>query len=61
MRAALTVHGHPSLVKMALFDLFMEFEIFLGQMTFNDLKTHGEKFPKYESSCLKLAKKLVGV
>ena len=52
LRAALTVHGHPGPVQkiaiMALFDLSMEFEIFLGQMTSLEvlLKCHSLTFSK---------------
>jgi hypothetical protein len=41
LRAALTGHGHPGpllkIAKMALFNPFMKFEIFLGQMSSFDV------------------------
>ena len=57
LRAALTVPGHPGPVwkfaKMALFDLCMEFEFFLGQMTSFEvlLKCHSLTLSK---KCLRL-------
>ena len=57
LRAGLTVHGHPGpvwkIAKMALFDLCMEFENFLGQMTSFGvlLKWHSLTFSK---KCLRL-------
>ena len=57
LKAALTVHGHPGplqkIAKMALFDLCMEFENFLGQMTSFEmlLKCHSLTFSK---KCLRV-------
>ena len=57
LRAALTVHGHPSpvwkIAKMALFDPCMEFENFWGQMTSFEvlLKCHSLTLSK---KCLRL-------
>ena len=57
LRAALMVHGHPGpvwkIAKMALFDLCMDFEIFLGLMTSFEvvLKCHSLTLSK---KCLRL-------
>ena len=57
LRAALTVPGHPGpvwkIAKMALFDLCMEFENFLGQMTSFEVlwKCH---FLTLSKKCLRL-------